>query len=126
MKSDKSLLVRTRQMWKVRVSVIGPLIAVPIAVWAVWLQLNSNTSGRVIAGIGLLGACIALIGILTPYTIRCPRCRARWYALATSRLRKGWYRALMSQPICQVCGYTGTEPASAIKGQNRKSELGGV
>jgi hypothetical protein len=51
-------------MWKLQVFMIGTWIAVPIVVWAVWLQLNTNTSSRVIAGVGLLGASIAL----TPQT----------------------------------------------------------
>jgi hypothetical protein len=57
-------------MWKFRVSLICPWIAGAIVLRAVWLQLNTNTPSRVLADMGLVGAFIALIGILAPYTMR--------------------------------------------------------
>ncbi len=51
------------------------------------------------------GVLLWLIGVVFPLiSIACPRCKTRWLWLAATQPNLDWYRWLISQTQCPVCG----------------------
>jgi len=99
----KSILSRSRQAWKYRIMLVAFWIAVTVIV-ASWFLSTSQwqfESGLIIGGI------IALIGGIFPFTIRCPKCRSRWYWHALKTPVGGYgLEMLFSKKTCPNCGFS--------------------
>jgi hypothetical protein len=110
MSAEESLLTRTGQMWKLRTLEVGAWTSLVIMAGATWFQLETKMPSRIYGAIAFLAAIIASASLIAPYSIRCPRCRTRWFWLAINTSRSRWHRSLKSQSLCQVCGYTVANP----------------
>lgn len=100
---NNSLLVRTKQVWKLRNAIISWLLSPVLMVtpWALNLRSESTSNSAV-----LLATVAAASGFVLSFIIRCPRCGMHWFWWAMqARAPGGWYKALKAQSICPTCGY---------------------
>jgi hypothetical protein len=99
------IVFRTRQKWKIVISLILILIGVGIY----FCHFFKPDWDRGFFPISLMGAGVGCIGILFAWlTIRCPRCHAHWLWMAHSeqphRTAEDWFLTLVK---CPRCGYDG-------------------
>ncbi len=83
---------------------LGGYVALVIVIAAEWFRET-----RWFAPLVYLAAVIAAVSIGVPaFSLRCPKCRARWFWLAISQKHaEGWYKWLTTRLTCPVCNYVG-------------------
>lgn len=103
MNSQRSLMQRTGQTWKLRsmyvcTAVGGALVVSP---FVLWLRPDSK-SAMLVNGAGLL---IVALGFAILYgTLRCPACGARWALLSLKQPAGQWLHWLRDLTSCPKCG----------------------
>jgi hypothetical protein len=99
---DSSVIKRTGQWWKVLLALWGGLAFGAAAFVAARVIQPVGWSGPLTLSGSLAGVgCFAFLC----WSIRCPRCGARWYWLSVSdSAAKGWDRHVLLRPTCPACG----------------------
>ena len=102
---EKSLIVRSGQMWKIVLAYIllfGGLACAGAGLF----QLTQSPDSLSIVLLVLIGPLVAIAGgAFACFTVRCQRCGAPWLWWAVSRQNSGeWVLWLMSLAVCPNCG----------------------
>jgi hypothetical protein len=103
-----SALQRSGQTWKLWIISVGVLIGFVVIVFA---QVFRNALPEKLFPIEMTFAAfvIAFTFCFTVLSIRCPRCRARWYWLAISKGASTTWIDRITLSTCPICGYPGID-----------------
>jgi len=102
-----SILVRSGQAWKFKLSMFFVLLGVAGMAVSHGMARSESDIWRVVnlasVAAGFLG------GFLFPsLSIRCPKCRERWFVMAISSKRHDeWFLWLLDAKVCPSCEATG-------------------
>lgn len=103
MNPKDSIVHRTGQMWKMRL-LLGVFPSGAIMVGDLLVGEPPWFVPVIVLAVALSGA--SVVGPL--WSLKCPRCRVRWFWLAVNKkLSVNWSRWLFSQKSCPMCGYDG-------------------
>ena len=104
-----TLLERTHQWWKLRVAVLGVVIALILQfVPALGLEGPNDPHLIYYTAVSVLLAAASLVVLF--WGIRCPYCGAKWTQLATRQPGGRWLQWLRDLRVCPTCGSNGSRP----------------
>lgn len=113
MNPKDSIVYRTGQMWKMRL-LLGVYLSVAILIGDLLVGEPPWFLPVIVFAVALSGASI----VVPLWSVKCPRCRARWFWLSVNKKPSvNWYKWLFSQSSCPKCGYGG----GADSGRNFKT-----
>ena len=103
------LLERTRQWWKLRLSILGVVISLLIPL--VPRSVSQGAADRELLFYAAVSALLAAGSLIVLFWgISCPHCGAKWVQLSARQPGGRWLQWLLNLQSCPRCGSSGNLP----------------